>query len=49
MIKTFPIKCNLLMLVYLIKYMHTGKENRAEQVYMAYGKNAKISFVILIA
>jgi hypothetical protein len=41
------MKCDL-MPVYLIKYMHTGKENLAKQVYVAEGKNEKISFTILI-
>jgi hypothetical protein len=43
----FLMKCNL-MLVYLIKYMHTRKENRAKQVYVADGKNEIINFAILI-
>jgi hypothetical protein len=38
-----------LMLVYFIKYIHTGTENRAKQVYVANEKNEKINFAILIA
>jgi hypothetical protein len=36
------------MLVYLIKYVHNGKENRVKQVYVAEGMNEKINFAILI-
>jgi len=40
------MKCNL-MLVYLIKYMHSGKDNCAKQVYMVDSKNKKINFALL--
>ena len=34
------------MLIYLLKFVHTRKEIHGKQVYMAYGKNEIINFVM---